>query len=83
VPRKTPGSPPRYPIRAVARLTGLGIDTLRAWERRHNAVTPVRDERGRLYSGADVKRLQLLSAAVDRGHAIGRLPALTDTSSRR
>jgi MerR family transcriptional regulator, light-induced transcriptional regulator len=78
VPRRIPGSPLRYPIRAVARLTGLSVDTLRAWERRHSVVTPVRDERGRLYSGSDVKRLQLLAAAVDRGHAIGRLSALAD-----
>lgn len=78
VPRKTSASPARYPIRAVARLTGLSVDTLRAWERRHNVVTPVRDERGRLYSVTDVKRLQLLAAAVDRGHAIGRLSALAD-----
>lgn len=78
VTKKRPAPPPRYPIRAVARLTGLSVDTLRAWERRHGVVTPVRDERGRLYSGADVKRLQLLAAAVERGHAIGRLAALSD-----
>ena len=78
MPRKPPGPSPRYPIRAVARLTGLSLDTLRAWERRYRAVTPVRDERGRLYSGADVKRLQLLAAAVALGHAIGRLAELTD-----
>jgi DNA-binding transcriptional MerR regulator/methylmalonyl-CoA mutase cobalamin-binding subunit len=72
------GSSPRYPIRAVARLTGLSVDTLRAWERRYEAVTPTRDERGRLYSGEDVKRLQLLAAAVARGHAIGRLATLRD-----
>ena len=71
--KKPLGEPPRYPIRAVARLTGLSVDTLRAWERRHRVVVPVRDDRGRMYSGTDVKRLQLLAAAVDRGHAIGRL----------
>jgi len=78
VPRKLHGVPPRYPIRAAARLTRLSVDTLRAWERRYGVVTPVRDERGRLYSRADVKRLQLLAAAVERGHAIGRLAALAD-----
>ena len=78
MPRKPSGPSPRYPIRAVARLTGLSLDTLRAWERRYGAVTPVRDVRGRLYSGADVKRLQLLAAAVARGHAIGRLAELMD-----
>ena len=47
-----------YPIRAVSRLTGIGIDTLRAWERRHQAVTPVRDDRGRMYTDADIARLR-------------------------
>jgi DNA-binding transcriptional MerR regulator/methylmalonyl-CoA mutase cobalamin-binding subunit len=70
---------PRFPIRAVARLTGLELDTLRAWERRYEAVQPTRDARGRLYSEADVHRLQLLGAAVDRGHSIGRVAALSDT----
>jgi DNA-binding transcriptional MerR regulator/methylmalonyl-CoA mutase cobalamin-binding subunit len=71
-------TPSRYPIRAVSKLTGIGIDTLRAWERRHHAVTPVRDERGRMYTDADVARLRLLHGAVLRGHSIGRLAALTD-----
>jgi DNA-binding transcriptional MerR regulator/methylmalonyl-CoA mutase cobalamin-binding subunit len=78
VSRQPSGLFPRYPIRAVARLTGLSLDTLRAWERRYRAVTPVRDERGRLYSGADIKRLQLLAAAVALGHTIGRVAELTD-----
>lgn len=73
----------RYPIRAVARLTGIGIDTLRAWERRHDAVTPVRDERGRMYSDADVARLRLLRDAVEHGHSIGRLARLDNDELRR
>jgi MerR family transcriptional regulator, light-induced transcriptional regulator len=68
----------RYPIGAVSRLTGVAIDTLRIWERRYGVVTPARDERGRMYSDADVRRLQLLSAAVARGHAIGRVAKLPD-----
>lgn len=76
-------SPPRessarYPIRAVSRLTGIGIDTLRAWERRHGAVTPARDDRGRMYTDADVARLRLLRLAVEKGHSIGRLAGLSD-----
>jgi DNA-binding transcriptional MerR regulator/methylmalonyl-CoA mutase cobalamin-binding subunit len=67
-----------YPIRAVSKLTGISIDTLRAWERRHQAVAPQRDERGRLYTEADVRRLRLLNAAVEKGHAIGRLAGLSD-----
>src|SRR5512137_2823648 len=68
--RKAPG---RYPIRVVARLTGIPIDTLRAWERRYAAVQPGRDDRGRLYTDADLRKLRLLRQLVYRGHAIGRI----------
>jgi DNA-binding transcriptional MerR regulator/methylmalonyl-CoA mutase cobalamin-binding subunit len=73
---------PRYPIRAVSRLTGIGIDTLRAWERRYGAVAPSRDDRGRMYTGADVARLRLLNGAVALGHSIGRLASLSDDQLR-
>jgi DNA-binding transcriptional MerR regulator/methylmalonyl-CoA mutase cobalamin-binding subunit len=69
----------KYPIRVVARLTGIPIDTLRAWERRYAAVEPGRDERGRLYTDADVRKLKLLRQLVDRGHAIGRIAALPES----
>ncbi len=73
---------PRYPIRAVSRLTGIGIDTLRAWERRHGVVTPARDHRGRMYTESDVARLRLLRGAVEHGHSIGRLAALSGSELR-
>jgi DNA-binding transcriptional MerR regulator len=73
----------RYPIRAAARLTGLGVDTLRAWERRYHAVTPVRDARGRTYTDADIARLRLLQAAVAAGHSIGRIASLSEPALRR
>jgi DNA-binding transcriptional MerR regulator len=63
-------------------LTGIGIDTLRAWERRHGAVTPSRDDRGRMYTDADIARLRLLRGAVEHGHTIGRLARLTDAELR-
>lgn len=66
-------TPPRYPIRAVSRLTGISVDTLRAWERRYRVVVPERDERGRLYTEGDVERLRLLRGAVEQGHPIGRV----------
>jgi DNA-binding transcriptional MerR regulator len=68
----------RYPIRAVSKLTGISIDTLRAWERRHAAVTPIRDDRGRMYTDADVDRLRLLHRALAHGYSIGRLAPLTN-----
>ncbi len=73
---------PRYPIRAVSKLTGIGIDTLRAWERRYGAVVPTRDDRGRLYSDADVARLRLLRQAVSGGHSVGRIARLADGELR-
>jgi DNA-binding transcriptional MerR regulator/methylmalonyl-CoA mutase cobalamin-binding subunit len=51
---------------------------LRAWEKRYQVVTPHRDERGRLYTEADLHRLRLLNAAVEKGHAIGRLATLSN-----
>ena len=81
--KKTRDSSALYPIRAVSKLTGLGIDTLRAWERRHGAVAPVRDDRGRMYTDADIARLRLLRGAVEHGHSIGRLAGLTDAELRR
>lgn len=70
--------PVKYPIRAVSRLTGISLDTLRAWERRYKVVAPERTERGRLYSDAEIQRLILLRDAVGRGHAIGQVAPLSD-----
>jgi MerR family transcriptional regulator, light-induced transcriptional regulator len=67
-----------YPIRAVSLMTGVSIDTLRAWERRYGAVSPARDDSGRMYDESDVRRIRLLRDAVANGHAIGRVARLSD-----
>ncbi len=67
-----------YPIRAVAKLSGVPVDTIRAWERRYGAVTPQRSARGRMYSEKEVQRLALLRDAVARGHAIGQIADVGD-----
>lgn len=69
---------PTYPIRAVAKITGLSLDTLRAWERRYKAVVPERSQRGRLYGTAHIERLLLLGQLVQKGHAIGGIASLSD-----
>jgi DNA-binding transcriptional MerR regulator len=79
----TPADGSAHPIRVVARLTGLTVDTLRAWERRYDAVRPARDARGRTYSEADVARLRTLGDLVRRGHAIGSVAGLDDERLRR
>lgn len=68
---------PQYPIRTASRLTSLSLDTLRAWERRYQAVTPARTDRGRLYSRDNIAKLILLRRVVEQGHAIGRVAALS------
>jgi MerR family transcriptional regulator, light-induced transcriptional regulator len=68
----------QYPIRAVAKMTGLSIEVLRSWERRYQVVTPERNNRGRIYSVADVERLRLLRTAVESGQAIGQIAELSN-----
>ncbi len=66
-----------FSIKAVAQATGLTVETLRAWERRYEAVVPRRDSSGRRgYSAADVARLRLLRAATELGHTISRVAQL-------
>jgi DNA-binding transcriptional MerR regulator/methylmalonyl-CoA mutase cobalamin-binding subunit len=66
-----------YPVGATVRLTGLHPDTLRAWERRHGIVVPLRTEGGtRRYRASDVERLRQVKAAVDAGYRIGDVARL-------
>ena len=68
-----------YPLRSAARLTGLSPELLRAWERRHGVVEPVRTPGGtRRYRASDLERLRLLKAAIDAGHRIGALAGLSN-----
>ena len=74
--------PTSYPISAVAKLTGIPLDTLRAWERRYRTVIPKRVARGRLYSEEQIQKLLLLRRAVEQGHSIGQVAALGDRQLR-
>lgn len=70
---------PIYTIKTVVTLTGLPAETIRAWERRYEAITPPRSGGGhRLYRPSDVDRLVRLRRAVGAGHAIGRIANLPD-----
>ena len=66
-----------YPIRVVSRMTGISVDTLRAWERRYHVVNPDRSARGRLYDESHVQRFLQLRDAVASGYAIGQVAALS------
>ena len=62
------------PIREVSRLTGVNTVTLRAWERRHGLLKPLRTIKGhRLYSSADIKKVRDIQEWLARGLAIGKV----------
>ena len=66
-----------HPIAIVAERTGLSQDVLRVWERRYDAVQPLRGPGGqRYYSDADIERLSLLRAATHAGRGIGQVARL-------
>ena len=68
----------RWRIKEFAGIVGVPEATLRAWERRYEAVVPVRNDRGRVYSEADVARLKRLDELVKQGHAIGTIAGSSD-----
>ncbi len=72
-----------YSLGAVSRLTGLSSHVLRAWERRYQAVSPLRTPGGtRRYRESDVARLRLLAAATRAGHRIGDIARLSEAELR-
>lgn len=67
----------QYKIGAVSKITGIGTETLRAWERRYKAVVPSRSESGdRVYSSDDLTKLFLLKNLSDAGNSIGTIARL-------
>ena len=68
-----------YRIGAVAKLTGISTDTIRAWERRYGVVEPNRGENNnRCYTEAHVSKLISVKRLVDAGQAIGTICRLSD-----
>jgi hypothetical protein len=61
-------------IAAVERETGIGKDTLRAWERRYGFPAPVRNDRGdRAFTWSQVERLRRVNRLIAVGHRPGAL----------
>lgn len=73
-----------YPIREVARLTGVNPITLRAWERRYQLIEPVRTESGhRLYSQEHIDFLHETLRLMAEGVPISRIKAVISDSPPR
>jgi len=72
-----------YPIRAVSKLIGVPVDTIRSWERRHALVSPERGAGGgRMFSEDQVQRLALVRDALAKGFSIGQLAKAKDEDLR-
>ncbi|UII70664.1 MerR family transcriptional regulator [Pseudomonas sp. HN11] len=77
--RETSAFPPHdtddlFPIREVARLTGVNPVTLRAWERRYGLIQPTRTESGhRLYSRNDIDTVHRILDWIERGVAVSKV----------
>lgn len=69
----------KHGIKAAATLTGLSDHVIRVWEKRYAAVVPERTQTNRrLYSDADISRLQTLSKLVKKGYAISQIAEVPD-----
>lgn len=63
-----------YSIQVASKLSGVGTHTLRAWEKRYQAVVPDRNSSGRrVYSDEDVEKLSTLSELCFLGCSIGNI----------
>lgn len=63
-----------FPIREVARLTGVNPVTLRAWERRYGLIVPTRTDTGhRLYSMTDIETVRSILSWIERGVAVSKV----------
>lgn len=70
-------------IKAVSQLSGVSVHTIRAWEKRYQAVSPERSQTGRrLYSLNEVERIRLLMKAVSQGCTISQVAALSNVELR-
>jgi DNA-binding transcriptional MerR regulator/methylmalonyl-CoA mutase cobalamin-binding subunit len=64
-------------ISSIAERTGLTTHTIRAWERRYDALSPERTATNRrLYTEDHVDRLLSIKAALDAGYKIGQIAGL-------
>jgi DNA-binding transcriptional MerR regulator len=69
-----------YSIQSISLLSGISTHTLRAWERRYQAILPQRAANGRrVYSPSDLEKLKILHQLVQEGHPIGSIAHLSLT----
>jgi DNA-binding transcriptional MerR regulator len=61
----------------ASKISGVGVHTIRAWEKRYKALVPNRDSAGhRTYTKADIEKLMLLSELCLLGYTISKVAKL-------
>lgn len=66
-----------FRIGAVSKTTGIPVSTLRIWETRYGAFSPVKTEgKQRLFEESDVSKAILLKQLSNEGHAISAIASL-------
>lgn len=66
-----------FNIQVASQLSGVASATIRAWEKRYNAVIPERAEnKHRLYSETDIEKLAVLFKLTELGQSIGKIAHL-------
>lgn len=72
----------KYNIKAISHLVGIQPGTLRAWERRYQILSPVRNESGhRLYTEQDLKVVRWLAEKVEQGFTISQAVSLLESET--
>ena len=67
-----------YTIQMASKISGVGVHTIRAWEKRYKALVPSRDASGhRTYTKTDVEKLMLLSELCLLGYTISKVASYT------
>ena len=72
----------KYNIKAVSKKLGIQPGTLRAWERRYNIISPIRNEAGhRLYSEEHMSILKWLVQKTEQGFTISQAVELLENGN--
>ncbi len=67
-----------YTIKNVSMMTGIGVHTLRAWEKRYSVIVPERSPSGRrFYSDENVEKLKLITILNKTGIQISVIAKLS------
>jgi MerR family transcriptional regulator, light-induced transcriptional regulator len=69
----------KFNIQLASQLSGLSAHTIRAWEKRYQALVPSRTDNGRrLYTAKEIDRLIMLSQLTQLGTSISQIANLSD-----